>query len=268
MTLRHELHPEHIYRVLEQTLIPPTTVRELDPDVIESAVTRLNSTTGSPSESYLVNSEFTSADLKRLPSPEEAKTLRNYFYSTAVEGYEKSLGTRWARSWEPDELVAQLLSPAWNNPVVAQGLYGVDLLALVDKQLWRQIPSKPGALFERNVGSEFVREVARIMPEPAPDFTAGSLLLLVGSHVRMQFTHGIQAARGMMQSAGMVIGALTNQAIALNMQPVIISHFNNSSMNRLVDADGVDRAVVAVFAAKPLAQLHQEASSCEGTDHD
>lgn len=101
MTLRHELHPEHIYRVLEQTLIPPTSVRDLDPDVIECAATRLNSTIGSPSESFLVNSEFTSSDLKRLPSPEESKTIRNYFFSTAVEGYEKSLGTRWARSWEP-----------------------------------------------------------------------------------------------------------------------------------------------------------------------
>ena len=55
--------------------------------------------------------------------------------------------------------------------------------------------------------------------------------------------------RAVMQSTGMVVGALTNQALALDMQPSIISHFNNSAINRLVAADGVDRAAVAIFSA-------------------
>ena len=249
MTIRHELHPEHIYRLLEQTLIPPTTVRELDPDVIESAATRLSSTTVTLSECYLINSEFTSADLNRLPSPEEANTIRNYFFSTAVEGYEKSIGTRWARTWSPDEAVGQLLSPAWLNPVVAQALFGVDLLALADSRLWRQVPSKPGALFEQKVSSDFTKEITKQIPSVSHDLSAGLLLIVVGSHARMEFTHGIQAMRAVMQSTGMVVGALTNQALALDMQPSIISHFNNSAINRLVAADGVDRAAVAIFSA-------------------
>ncbi|WP_166987978.1 hypothetical protein [Canibacter zhoujuaniae] len=249
MTLRNELHPEHIYRVLEQTLIPPVSVQELDPDIIESAVTRLSSTSGSPSESYLVNSEFTAADLKRLPSAQEAQNIRNYFFSTTVEGFEKSLETRWARNWSPNEPLGQLLSPAWTNPVVAQGLFGVDLLVLFEDQLWRQIPSKPGAIFEQNVPSNFAEQVAAQLHDSSQDLSHGPLLILVGSHVRVQFTHGVQATRAMMQSAGMVIGALTNQALSLHMRPSIISHFNNSALNRLVSADGVDRAVATIFAA-------------------
>lgn len=147
-------------------------------------------------------------------------------------------------------------------------MYGVDILVSVDSQLWRQVPSKPGALFEQNVGHEFAREVAGLVAGSAQDFSANFLLILVGSHVRMQFTHGIQAARGMMQSAGMVIGALTSQAIALNMQPMIISHFNNSAMNRLVAADGVDRAVVAVFAAKAKTETSQVMNGVEGCKHE
>ena len=67
MAPRSELHPEHLYRVLEQTLIPPVMVRELDPDTIGAAVSRLNDAAGTVSERYLLDSALTPAQLLRLP---------------------------------------------------------------------------------------------------------------------------------------------------------------------------------------------------------
>lgn len=187
MTLRHELHPEHIYRMLEQTLIPPTTVRELDPDVVSAAVTRLGSTEGTVSESYMVNSEFTTADLKRLPSPREAKYIRDYYFTTCVEGFDKSLGTRWARQWLPAEILGQLMTPSWTNPVMSQALYGVDLVALCDSALWRQVPGRPGALFEQNVSADFVTCLMDSISVAGGAFDPDNslILILVGSHARM-----------------------------------------------------------------------------------
>ena len=61
----------------------------------------------------------------------------------------------------------------------------------------------------------------------------------------------------------MVLGALTTHAMALGMQPLITSHFNNSALNQLVGVDGVDRAVAAILSAK-IQEMPQEQSSQAG----
>ncbi|MFC0265534.1 hypothetical protein [Alloscardovia macacae] len=252
MTLRYELHPEHMYRILEQTLIPPVTVCELDPDVIEVATTRLGSAEGSVSEMYLLNSEFTDSDLKRLPTPREMNTIREYFFATALEGYEKTKGTRWLRLWEnTDDAFWDILRPAWENPVVVQALYGIDLLVLVEDQLWRQVPGKPGAIFEQIVDADFIDQIKSSFLYVEKDLRDSIILILVGSHVRMGYTDGVQAVRSMMQSAGMILGVIASNAMALHRKPLIDSHFNSSVINRAVNADGVDRAAVALLSILP-----------------
>ena len=247
MAPRSELHPEHLYRVLEQTLIPPVMVRELDPDTIGAAVSRLNDAAGTVSERYLLDSALTPAQLLRLPSSTEVSTIREYFFQTVTEGYDASVGsTRWARPWT-DGPLAQLLSPAWTDPVMVQALYAVDVVVVVDDAVWRQVPGRPGLVFEQQLEEGMADRLLTALPAPLSSGRASVAVVAVGSHVRAQFTHGDQAAREIFIATGMIMATLARQAMQLGRRPVIADQFVNATLDSAVYADGVDRAVTALL---------------------
>ena len=85
------LPADQIRRMLEQTLIPPTNVVELDPDTIEATTIRLRDVRGSLAEQYQLNSCLSRAAMARLADRDEVELITDFYVTTAGDGYDELL---------------------------------------------------------------------------------------------------------------------------------------------------------------------------------
>ncbi|NOJ58893.1 SagB/ThcOx family dehydrogenase [Arthrobacter sp. 260] len=248
---------DQLRRMLEQTLIPPTTVTELDPDTIDSTTSRVGSVAGSLAESYQLNSQHTLASYTRLPDDDTRSTVRKFYFETTLNAFNRlhEQETRWTlHASELPARLQQLLSPMWSNPAVVDSLYALDVLVLIDGALWRCVPGAPGFLLEKSWESAHQSKLQAAVPDQDLGASDG-LIFVVGHLARSSYLSGDRAVR----SVGLTAGVLTGAIFAAGAHPAveigvrIIENFIDATANQVLGCDGVERSLVAVLnlAAAP-----------------
>lgn len=243
---------DQLKRMLEQTLIPPTTVTELDPDSVDAATSRLADPAGSLSESYQLNSQHTSASLKRLPDAGSARSIRTFYFETMLKAYEKRRGLADGSTLEAAALPQQMreaLTPLWTEPAVVDSLYCMDVLVLADDAIWRAIPGAPGFMRERDFGTEQMAQLRRSLALRTHEGQA--VVLLVGHLARAGYLYGDRSSRVVNQMAGVVSGALHRAGNQHGLKVEVVEGFIDAYLNRAAGCDGVERsAAIALFLSE------------------
>lgn len=248
MRSRVVLHEEHLYRMLEQTLVPPVSVVELDPDTLHRATSRLGDVEGSVSERYNLDSMLTPAEMRRLPSDEETTRIRQYYFATTAEGYDNLLeqGSRWAMQW-PSEGLRQVLEPCWTDPATVSALFSVDVLVVLQDALWRQVPGRDGLIFEGRLTARTRAELTAAVPWPVERTPLEQAVFTVGAFGRVGFVYGKRALRATYLATGIALGALTRSALRSGAQVAVVEHFVDHYVNVALDCDGVERSVTSML---------------------
>lgn len=235
--------------MIEQTLIPPTTVTELNPDTIHSATSRLGDACGNAAERYQLDSMLTPAQAKRLPTTLESTWMREYFMTTTAEGYDqmRQRGGRWAREWTPDDDLTQLMAPAWQDPTAVGALFGVDVLVVRDGAFWRQVPGRAGLIFEGNLVERTSRLLREGLPWDVEQTPVENTVFVIGAFARLSFLYQHRAARAASQAAGMITGAILRSALAGRRRAAVVDQFIDAPLNTVLACDGVDRGLLALL---------------------
>lgn len=252
------LPDDQVRRMLEQTLIPPTNVVELDPDTFEAATIRLQSVEGNLAEQYQVNSCLSRTRFNRLASRAEVDLITDFYVTTAADGYDELVkaGSRWvlpmdaAPGW-----VQRLVGPLSTHPAVTASLYNCDLLVGVDHNLWRLIPNRSGFMYEGTWSPELAGEVAAAVPTIQDRETPpGGVLMLVGHIARASYLSGDRAFRATAIGCGSVLGMLW--AVLGTQTPfvrVTVTHqFLDAPVNAAARCDGVERGVQVLCLVDPV----------------
>lgn len=244
-------------RMMEQTLVPPTQVVELDPSTVDEATSRLGSVKGNLAEHYQVNSCLSRTAYARLADREEIETLTDFYLTTAGEGYETLVAeeSRWVRpltscpTW-----VQQLLGPLAGHPAVQATLYNADLLVGFEDALWRLVPGQPGLQLEGTWSPELGRTVREAVPAMAGQGPAQGVVMLVGHLGRASYLSGDRAFRAAAIATGTLLGFLwshlSGQPPFLRMQ--VTQQFIDHEVNEAARCDGVERGVQVLAFVDPL----------------
>lgn len=243
---------DQLKRMLEQTLIPPTTVVELDPDSVDATTSRIADTNGSLSEMYQLNSQHTPATLQRLPDAASRRTIRTFYFETTMKSFEKQHSQGNGRTLQASELpsqIASVLSPLWTDPAVVDSLYSVDVLVLIDGAVWRSVPGTTGFLREK----QWTEEQQALLQDALPkrELDGKGVVLLVGHLARTAYLAGDRAARSIGVMTGIVSGALHRAGSAASIDLEIVDGFIDAHLNRAAGCDGVERSVTAVLLLSP-----------------
>ena len=249
---RTVLEDEHLYRMIEQSLVPSPNVRELDPDPIHAATARLGDAIGTVSERYQLDSMLTDAQMRRLPSAREAQATREYFFTSTTDGFDRLLGqrARWATT-HPPGVLRRVLEPAWTDPTAVGALFAVDLLVVRDDVVWRQVPGRDGALLEQHLDAQDRRALAAAVPGGGADVELGHTVFAVGAFARAGYLYGKRAYRACALSAGLLLGAVVRAAAGASVRAGVVEQFVDHRLNAALANDGVDRGVVAVLRLAP-----------------
>lgn len=253
MRARTEIEKEQLYRMVEQTLIPPATVTELDPDPIHAATARLGDVSGTPSERYQLDSMLTDAEYKRIPSRDEMKNIREYYYTTTAEGYDRLVAqnSRWVRQWKQDDDLAPVLSPAWSDPGCVAAMFPVDALVIIDSTVWRQVPGRNGLIFEQKLSE---KQLSLLSGATTPAINADNLdsfIFIVGAFARAYYIYGKRTYRSVAIGAG-IFAASIMQAARRGQRPAgILDQFVDFRLNTALANDGLDRGIVAAVRVGP-----------------
>lgn len=245
-------------RMMEQTLVPPTHVVELDPSTVEEATTRLGSVHGTLAERYQVNSCLNRTTYARLADREEIETLTDFYFTTAREGYDTLTveRSRWVRpltscpGW-----VQQLLEPLAGHPAVQATLYNADLLIGFEDSLWRLVPGRPGLQLEGTWSPHLARGVREAVPSMAGQAPSQGVVMLVGHLGRASYLSGDRAFRAAAIATGTLLGFLwshlSGQPSFVRMQ--VTQQFIDHQVNEAARCDGVERGVQVLAFVDPLA---------------
>jgi len=250
----YNISPTEMKRMLEQTLVPPIGVTELDPGSVKAATSRLASSRGTAGESYHLRSNLTPASLTRLTPESTVKVIKDFYFSTATEGADRLVAEGSTKVVSVEALAAEMapvLAPCWSEPPVAGALYYVDVLIVAGGALWKQVPGRPLLTFEGTWGlGEFAALQAAIPGAPDLSLPDRRVVFLTGALTRAQYVHGERGYRSMMTSAGLVAGALVRTCFVptTDWRPVLVESFLDRDVNRLLRNDGVDRAAVSMIA--------------------
>lgn len=239
---------DQLRRMLEQTLVPPTSVEELDPDTIDRATSRWGSVHGNLAETYAVNSALTPTRARRIADREEIKQLTDFYFSTAMSGYDRlaDQASRWLLPASSFPVPLQvLLQPVLNNPALTAALFTVEVLIVHDGRLWRLVPNRPGAVLEGEYTAQDAARVAEGLVQSDTDLFTPTMFLV--NHLgRASYLTGDRAFRNSAMSVGMVLGAAWEAARGANLPMASTYTFLDHSVNESLRCDGVERAAAAV----------------------
>src|SRR6218665_991950 len=113
-------------RMLDQTLLPPIGVTELDPGSVTAATSRLASPRGTAGESYHLRANLPPASLTRLPPESTVKVIKDFYFSTATEGADRLVAEGSTKVVSVEALAAEMapvVFPCWPEPPVAVALH-------------------------------------------------------------------------------------------------------------------------------------------------
>ncbi|MBD2760690.1 hypothetical protein IEE94_14385 [Yimella sp. cx-573] len=248
--------------MIEQTLIPPVTVTELNPDTIHSATSRLGDAAGNAGERYQLDSMLTPAQFNRLPSQQETTWIREYFMTTTVEGYDQMIDrdARWARRWTDADPLAPIMATAWQDPASVGALFGVDLLVVQEGAVWRQVPGRPGLVFDGNLVDRTRDLLIRHLPWDVKQTPLEQTIFVVGAFARLGYLYDNRSARAASQAAGMIAGGLLRAAMASRRRAAVVDQFLDYPLNEALACDGVDRGLLTMIRTAPP-QSEPEASN-------
>ena len=253
---------DQLRRMLEQTLVPPTTVTELDPTTVESATSRWGSVEGNLGESYHLNSMLTPTIARRLADQEASQEIAEFYFTTTSDAYDQLLqsGSRWVRPLAalPPGL-GRLIGGAAQNPAFASAMFSADLLVIDDGQLWRLVPGRPGLLYEGEFTGEHTAAMSSsFVQQPAAEFEPR--IVLVGHLARASYLTGDRCYRNAALSGGLLLGGLWQSAFATGTQMITTYQFLDQLINPAARCDGIERGVLAVclFNAERLAAVQSE----------
>jgi hypothetical protein len=263
---------DELRRMLEQTLVPPLGVTELDPNSVKRTTSRLGAAQGSVSELYHLNSGLTPAGVARLLPEPSVKTVKDFYFNTAMEGAkemerQQSGNITDLRSVAPE--LEQVLVPCWSVPYVVPALFAVDVLVVAGGKLWKQVPGAPRLIFESMWSDEQTVELSEAMPG-SPSLTGPdrALIFIVGAFARTGFVQGDRTYRTTGLSAGIVAGALMQACFGPppTWRPVLVENFVDTDVNRLLRNDGTDRGAVSVLALSKVPMQQSASSPAQGVD--
>lgn len=240
---------DQLRRMLEQTLVPPTQVIELDPDTIGATTARLGSLRGNLAERYQLNSCLTKASWESLADPESVKTILDFYLTTAADGYDQLIkeASRWVMPFDDAPAwVRDLLSPLSGNPVVVSMLFSADLLVAFDSALWKVIPNRSGLQFEGSWNEDLARQaLSAVPPYSARESLPDGFVFAVGNIVRSSYLSGDRAFRQAATACGVLLGQLWAVLAGLStpLQFVPATQFIDHLVNDATRCDGVERGV-------------------------
>lgn len=241
--------PDQLRRMLEQTLVPPDKVVELDPDTISSTTGRLGSLRGNLAERYQLNSCLTQGRWARLADQESASTIEEFYFTTAADGYDQLLSdqSRWALPFKSaPSWVSETFLPLTSSPAMTSAMYSADLLVAFDSALWKVVPNRPGLQFEGSWSPELMRQATSAVPtlaanEPEPM----GLVCIIGNLARASYLSGDRAFRQSAISCGLILGQILAVLATITCEARFTwtSQFIDYLVNDASRCDGVERGV-------------------------
>lgn len=247
---------DEIRRMLEQTLIPSPSVRELDPDTLEETTSRLAAPAGNAGEVYHLASKLSATGMGRLVDLDSAAFIRGWYFQTATEGIEALAGQNSSRVLPATALgpaAAWCLCPFTQPAPTAATLYGADLVISHGHDLWKLAPGSGGLTFEGTFGPDDAQRVASACrmwpPDVAPEAT--TFVFVVGAFTRSAYLGGARGYRHVVLNAGRAVGHVVSQWEALEApRPTlaVIEEFVDREVDAVLRNDGVERGVLAVLA--------------------
>ncbi len=260
---------DQLRRMLEQTLVPPTTVDELDPDTIDAATSRWGSSTGNLAETYSVNSVLTHASAKRIAVREEVETITDFYFTTAGSGFDQltSQESRWLlpqREYPP--AVQALLRPLNENPALIAALFSTEVLFTDRGKLWRVVPNRPGSVLEGDFTDADAEKLDAGLFQTDTE-TFRPVIFLVNHLGRSSYLTGDRSFRNSTLASGMLLGVAWEQARAAQLPIATANTFIDASVNEALRCDGVERAVMAVILL-PASSDSDDSSRAGGEPHD
>lgn len=251
------LPADQLRRMLEQTLVPPTNVVELDPDTFEAATIRLQEIEGNLAEQYQLNSCLSRSAMRRLAPRDEVELITEFYVTTAGDGYDELLkaGSRWVLPIERTPAwVQRLIGPLSTHPAVTASLFNCDLLVGFGDALWRLVPDRPGLQYEGTWSAELTVQVQAALP-PGPERPAAAGVIMIVAHLaRASYLSGDRSYRAAAIGCGSVLGmlwaVLSSPGPALRMTA---SHqFHDRTVNAAARCDGVERGVQLLCLVDPI----------------
>jgi hypothetical protein len=246
---------DELRRMLEQTLLPPTNVTELDPNSVESATIRFNNVKGSISESYQVNSALNRRQLLRLADAQEARIIQEFYYKTAQDGYDtlSSENPDWvlplaeAPSW-----VKEVISPLSRSGFAAASLFSCDLMVVFEERLWRLIPGREGFQFEGTWGLREDNSLRKAIGYSAPDDLLGTIIIANNLARSSYVIGGDRAFRSSSISCGAILGMLQSSIGRPNSDISLqaTSRFLDNEANEASRCDGMERCVQVIVTVR------------------
>jgi SagB-type dehydrogenase family enzyme len=210
---------------LEQTILPSPNISALDPTPKESYQTRLRDARGTLAEQYHVNSRLRPWELSRLPSEEDARSIRDWFLASG-------------RAWSDDHLDPDARAAAPMRPLAAlpmpvgpflqrfcerQGpaLYAADLMLVLGDELLLVSPAGEDVIVERSLGADAQRRLAQQVRPTHRAGLAEALCVLAVTTVpwRHMVLYGERGFRRALMETGVLITNLCGLAMECGLRP-------------------------------------------------
>lgn len=238
---------------LEQTVLPGIGLTLIAPTRRDLYQNRLAAAEGDVAELFQINSRWRRGDLAKLPGVEEQKTLRTWFLSSGrifalAEG---QTGPTVPFSTMLDPLGAALAKIA--DVGASSGLlFPADVVVLLDG--WSHLVPAGATSMVRMRRFEAHRRndmVTSISPDMRPAFEAAiAIVAVIVSPKRIQVTHGSRGLRNALLETGMLIGNLGPMLAGCGLRPAVAVDFEDTTIDRALDLDGVERFTVALIALR------------------
>jgi hypothetical protein len=236
---------------LEQTVLPGVGLTLIAPTRRDLYQNRLAAAEGDVAELFQINSRWKRGDLAKLPDVEEQKALRAWFLSsgrmfTLAEG---QTGPTVPFSTMADPLgvaLAKIVDAGTSSGL----LFSADIAVILDG--WSHLAPAGATSMVRMRRFEVNRRndmVTSISPDMRLAFeTAIAVVAVIVSPKRIQVTHGSRGLRNALLETGMLIGNLGSMLAGCGLRPAIAVDFEDTTIDRVLDLDGVERFTVALIA--------------------
>lgn len=244
-------------RILEQTLIPSPNVIEFAPEGASAFVSRLDPACDNVAELFHVNTQLSRHTPEARLEPDQASSVVTWYFEHCGHHRAEDLSEQAAcvrlphDSLEPAERA--VLGPFGAGGPLARLLFAVDLCAVADGYVHRQLPNEDAVWAEQKLSPAHVDRLnAALHPAaPAVDFDADLVLLVVGVPWRSMLLHGTRGYRRMLMDAGVVVNALGGVASARGLEPSPVYDFYDDEVDGVLGHDGVERSLLAMVAVRP-----------------
>ncbi|MFN8037482.1 MAG: hypothetical protein U0V73_16300 [Acidimicrobiia bacterium] len=240
MTIDEALPP-----ALEYPTVEPESAIELRWNPEQDVRRRLLPGPPHVAELYHVNAALDAFRLGEIAPPAEIEQVRETYLATS---FGPTAGT------EPDawrelctdlgDPVAACLASVHDVPSVRAALFGADICWLDGSQLWRVAATRPVLVREAAVFPEHLEELAASTVEPPRSTRLVAIVLCPWRYMSLVGPRGYRRA---LVDAGILVSHLATSAADLRFAWRVHHDFVDRAVNRVLLADGVERAAVVLL---------------------